>query len=151
LLIVLGIYLMDYVLRLEDRVAVVATAAICGVWGLLAPALLADGRWGRGWNGVGFEEYRAVTGQGVTGFLAAPGFIGDGPGQTIAQAAGIIVIGLLGFLTGWLLTKITNALTRERKPVEESNQLSVQSAYVTPSKEEEHANRISPGSSEHTA
>jgi Amt family ammonium transporter len=124
LLIVLGIYLMDYVLRLEDGGAAVATAAICGVWGLLAPALYADGRWGRGWNGVGFEEYRAVAGQGVTGFLAAPGFMGDGPGQIIAQVAGIVVIGLLGFLTGWLLTKITNTLSRDRRPVEEIDPLS---------------------------
>jgi Amt family ammonium transporter len=103
----------------------VATAAFCGVWGLLAPALFADGRWGQGWNGVGLEEYRAVAGQGVTGFLAAPGFMGDGPGQIIAQAAGIIVIGLLGFSTGWLMTKATNALSRPSGARESGDQLAL--------------------------
>jgi Amt family ammonium transporter len=120
LLLVLGIYVVDHLLRLEDGAAAVAIAAICGVWGLLAPALFADGRWGQGWNGVGLEEYRSVVGQGVTGFLAAPGYSGDGPGQIIAQAAGIVAIGLLGFSAGWLTTKISSVLSRSGRSVEES-------------------------------
>ncbi len=105
LLLPLSIYLTDRRLRLDDGTAAVATTTLPGLWGLLAVALFADGRWGQGWNGVGLQEYRTVVGQGVTGFLAAPGFIGDGPGQLIAQIAGLAVLGLLGFAGGWLVIR----------------------------------------------
>jgi Amt family ammonium transporter len=85
-----------------------------GLWGALAVALFADGRWGQGWNGVGLTEYHTVVGQGVTGFFRAEGFVGDGPGQLIAQLAGIGTIGLLAFLVGWLLFLGLNVLSRPR-------------------------------------
>ena len=103
LLLPLGVYLVEQVLRLPDGTATVPLGIAGGLWGLLAVALFADGRWGQGWNGVGLEEYHTVAGQGVTGFLAAEGFIGDGPGQLIAQLAGIGAIGLFAFLVGWLV------------------------------------------------
>lgn len=111
LLVPLGVYLVDRVLRLADVPASVATAALPGLWGLLAVALFADGRWGQGWNGVGAEVYRTVIGQGVSGFLVAPGFIGDGPGQMVAQVVAAVALGLLGFAGGWL----TMAATRLRR------------------------------------
>ncbi|MGB9776121.1 MAG: hypothetical protein ACPLYD_05390 [Anaerolineae bacterium] len=107
LLVPLGVYLVDRVLRLADTPASVATAALPGLWGLLAVALFADGRWGQGWNGVGAEVYRTVIGQGVSGFLVAPGFIGDGPGQLIAQVVAMVAIGLLGFAGGWITMTVT--------------------------------------------
>ncbi|MBC7228105.1 MAG: hypothetical protein H5T61_12905 [Thermoflexales bacterium] len=111
LLVPPGVYLVDRVLRLADAPASVATAALPGLWGLLAVALFADGRWGQGWNGVGAEVYRTVIGQGVSGFLVAPGFLGDGPGQTVAQIVAVVALGLLGFAGGWL----TMAATRLRR------------------------------------
>jgi hypothetical protein len=39
----------------------------------------------------------------VTGFIAAVGFIGDGPGQMMAQLAGMGAIALLALLVGWLI------------------------------------------------
>ena len=103
LLLPLGVYLVQRVMRLPDGTATVALGVSGGLWGLLAVALFADGRWGQGWNGVGLEEYHTVAGQGVTGFFAAEGFVGDGPGQLIAQLAGIGTIGVLSFLVGWLV------------------------------------------------
>lgn len=111
LLVPLGVYLVDRVLRLADAPASVATAAFPGLWGLLAVALFADGRWGQGWNGVGAEVYRTVIGQGVSGFWVAPGFLGDGPGQMVAQVVAAVAMGLLGFAGGWLII----ALTRRRR------------------------------------
>ena len=52
------------------------------------------------------DAYREVAGQGVTGFLAAAPFLGDGPGQTIAQLLGLGVIVPLGFIGGWLPVKL---------------------------------------------
>ena len=102
LLVPLGVYLVDRVLRLADAPASVTTAALPGLWGLLAVALFADGRWGQGWNGIGAEVYRTVIGQGVSGFFVAPGFLGDGPGQMAAQVVAAVAVGLLGFAGGWL-------------------------------------------------
>ena len=115
LLLPLGVYLVERVLRLPDGTATVALGVAGGLWGSLAGALFADGRWGQGWNGVGLEEYRTVVGQGVTGFFPAQGFIGDGPGQLIAQLAGIGAIGLLAFLIGWLVFLGLNAPYRPRQ------------------------------------
>ena len=115
LLLPLGVYLVERVLRLPDGTATVALGVAGGLWGLLAVALFADGRWGQGWNGVGLEEYHTVAGQGVTGFLPADGFMGDGPGQLIAQLAGIGAIGLLAFLVGWLVFLGLNVPYRARK------------------------------------
>jgi len=126
LLLPLGVYLVERVLRLPDGTAAVPLGIVGGLWGSLAVALFADGRWGQGWNGVGVEEYHTVVGQGVTGYLPATGFIGDGPGQLIAQLAGIGAIGLLAFLVGWLVFLGLNVPYRprkERKPkVEEAEE-----------------------------
>jgi ammonia channel protein AmtB len=64
---------------------------------------------------VGLEEYHTVPGQGVTGFLPADGFMGDGPGQLIAQLAGIGAIAVLAFLVGWLVFLGLNLPYRARK------------------------------------
>ncbi len=102
LLVPLSVYLVDRLLRLADETAAVAMAALPGLWGLLAVAIFADGNRGQGWNGVGPEVYRTIIGQGVSGFLVARGFIGDGPGQLIAQVVGLVALGALGFLGGYL-------------------------------------------------
>jgi Amt family ammonium transporter len=118
LLLPLGVYLVEQVLRLPDGTATVPLGVTGGLWGALAVALFADGRWGQGWNGVGLTEYHTVAGQGVTGFFRAEGLIGDGPGQLIAQLAGIGAIGLLAFLIGWLLFLGLNVLYRPRRESE---------------------------------
>jgi Amt family ammonium transporter len=119
LLLPLGIYLIERALCLPDETATVALGMAGGLWGALAVALFADGRWGQGWNGVGLDEYHTVAGQGVTGFLPAGGFVGDGPGQLIAQLTGIGAIGLLAFLVSWLVFLGLNLPYRprsERRP-----------------------------------
>jgi len=115
LLLPLGVYLVERGLRLPDGTAAVSLGVVGGLWGPLAVALFADGRWGQGWNGIGWEEYHLVVGQGVTGFFPVEGFIGDGPGQLIAQLAGIGAIGLLAFLVSWLLFLGLNLPYRPRK------------------------------------
>ena len=103
LLVPLGVYAVERVLRLPDATATVAVGITGGAWGLLAVALFADGRSGQGWNGVGLTEYHTVLGQGVTGFIPAAGMIGDGVGQMVAQLAGLGAISLLALLVGWLV------------------------------------------------
>lgn len=118
LLLPVGVYLVEQVLRLPDGAAAVPLAIFGGLWGALATALFADGRWGQGWNGVGADAYHEVIGQGVTGFLPAAGFVGDGPGQSAVQLLGLGAIGLLSFLVGWLTVLALNLPYRPR-PVRE--------------------------------
>lgn len=115
LLLPVGVYLVERVLRLPDGTATVSLGVMGGLWGALAVALFADGRWGQGWNGVGLSEYHAVVGQGVTGFFAAEGFKGDGVGQLIVQLAGIGAIGLWAFLLSWLLFWVLSLPYRPRR------------------------------------
>lgn len=96
-------YFMDHMLRLDDRTGVVSMAGIPAMLGLLLAGVLADGVMGQGWQMTGLERYLGVTGQGVTGLLAAAGRQMDFPGQFQAQLIGVVALGLLGFLSGLIV------------------------------------------------
>jgi Amt family ammonium transporter len=96
-------FLLTYVLRLGDETAAVSAHLLPGAWGLAVVGFFADGRFGAGWNGMGRLEYLGVPGQGVTGALAAPGFIADWPGQLQAQLAGAGAIFIGGFVVAGVL------------------------------------------------
>ena len=112
LLLPLGIYFIEYLLRLDDPAAAVATHALSGLWGLLAMAIFADGHYGAGWNGVGAEEYLGIAGQGVSGYLVASGLQIDLPNQLYAQLIGIAAIAIVGFALAWVLFKVLSLATR---------------------------------------
>ena len=114
LLLPLGIYLVEYLLRLDDSAAAIATHGLSGLWGLLALAIFADGRYGAGWNGIGAEEYLGIAGQGVSGYLVAAGFQLDLPNQLFAQLAGIATIAILAFALAWLFFKMLDVLIKAR-------------------------------------
>jgi Amt family ammonium transporter len=114
LLLPLGVYLVERVLRLPDSTATAALGITAGLLGLLAVAVFADGLWGQWWNGVP-DDYRSVPDQGVTGLFPVERFDkGDASGQLIAQLAGAGAIGLLAFLVTWLLFLGLNAANRLR-------------------------------------
>ncbi|MCX7680399.1 MAG: hypothetical protein N2508_00280 [Anaerolineae bacterium] len=114
LLLPVAVYLVDHLLRLPDGTAAIPLGLVGGGWGVLATALFADGRWGQGWNRIGWEDYLGIAGQGVSGLFPAGGFRSD-PGQLVAQLAGIGTIGLLAFLGGWLLLLLLNLPYRLRQ------------------------------------
>ncbi len=105
------LYVLEENLGLPDEAASLATYGGAALWGLLAVGLLASGHYGVGWNGVGLQEFAGVPGQGVTGYLAAPGFRADG-GQFTAQLVGVAAIGGLGFLVPWGLFALRRLITR---------------------------------------
>jgi Amt family ammonium transporter len=100
------IYLFDRVLRLDDRASALGTFGLPAILGLLLPALVANGRYGVGWNGGGEETYLDVAGQGVSGLLVANGFAADWPGQFYAQLIGAVAIFAWSFGLSWLLMQI---------------------------------------------
>lgn len=113
-LLPLGVYAVERLLRLPDATATIALGSTAGAWGLVAVALFADGRWGQGWNGIGPVEYHTVLGQGVTGFIPAAGFLGDGRGQIVAQLAGLGAIVFFGWLVSWLISVLLSLPYRRR-------------------------------------
>ncbi len=115
-LLPVAVYVVERLLLLPDATATVALGIPAGTWGLLAVALFSDGRWGQGWNGVGLEEYQSVPGQGVTGFLPAAGFLGDGPGQMVAQLVALGTIALFAWLVSWLTCSVIHLPYRQRVP-----------------------------------
>ncbi|HSR30064.1 MAG TPA: hypothetical protein VLY63_05820, partial [Anaerolineae bacterium] len=97
-----------------------------GILGVLAVGLFGDGLGGQGWNGIGVDTYLGVAGQGVTGFIPAPGFAPDWPGQINAQLLGLAAIaGLTMVLVGvlFLIFKVLLLLWRAVPAPEEDEQV----------------------------
>jgi len=105
-------YVVEHVIRLDDPTSVIATHGVTALWGLLAVGVLADGRAGQGWSQVGGPAYLGVEGQGVTGYLPAPGLLADWPGQLQAQAAGAAAVFVASFLLAWLLFAVVQGLAQ---------------------------------------
>ncbi|MCP4165766.1 MAG: hypothetical protein GY759_07710 [Chloroflexi bacterium] len=103
LLMVLTMYFIDHVARLEDVGGVLAMLGVPALWGILAVGLFASGTAGAGYNAIGADQYMGIVGQGVAGLRVAQGYIADWPGQMQAQLAGVAVIFLLSFLLTSLL------------------------------------------------
>ncbi|MCJ7738132.1 MAG: hypothetical protein MUQ10_12610, partial [Anaerolineae bacterium] len=114
-LLPVAVYLIERVLHLRDQTATVALGVVGGVLGLLAVAVFADGRWGQGFNGIGADEYLAVVGQGVTGYLPAPGYMADGRGQTLAQLVGLVALAVPATVLGWGLMELLRLPYHRRK------------------------------------
>jgi Amt family ammonium transporter len=108
-------FLVQYVLRIQDPTGAVPVGLLGGVMGVLAVGIFGDGLAGQGWNGIGAETYLGVAGQGITGFIPAPGFAPDWPGQINAQVVGLAAIaGLTVALVGalFLVLKVLLLLWR---------------------------------------
>src|SRR5450432_1908072 len=86
-LVIKAAFFIEQKLKVDDPVGAVSVHGVCGAWGILALGLLADGRYGEGFNGVP---------GGVRGL-----FYGDS-GQFIAACIGIttnvVWVGTVTFL-----------------------------------------------------
>jgi len=100
-LVVLTIYLMDYVFRIDDPVGAFAVHGVNGAWGVISLGLFADGSYGDGWNGV------AGTVKGA--------FYGDAS-QLGAQCLGVLVCFVFVFVVMYTFFKISNKITPIRVP-----------------------------------
>ena len=90
-------------LRIRDATAAVALALTSGPVGLLGSTLLADGRWGQGWNGIGLAPDGNFTGAGVSSI-----FVSGNTQQLTAQLAGLVAVGIWGLLWGAILGVIAS-------------------------------------------
>lgn len=112
LLLPVTIYALEVRVGLDDLTGAVSTHGVCGLWGLLALAIFADGGSGQGWNGVGQGEYLSIPGQGVSGLLVKPGFQPDWPHQLYAQMVGTVALIALALVASWLVFRGVDRLVR---------------------------------------
>lgn len=94
--------------HLDDPVGAVSVHWICGLWGLLAVGLFADGTFGIGWNGVGETSRYGVRGL----------FYGDA-GQLGAQLISILVCVAWGVGASWLFFRIQHRWFGIRCPIDQ--------------------------------
>ncbi len=85
LLVVFGVWLLDYVLHIDDPVGAVAVHGVCGVWGTFATGLFAT---------------TGVPGSEITGL-----FYGGGADLLLTQITGILAVG------SWTAVTITISFT----------------------------------------
>jgi Amt family ammonium transporter len=110
LLVPLVTYMVTHALRIDDPTGAIPVAFLGGLLGILAVGFFGDGLLGQSWNGTGANSYLGVAGQGVTGFLPAPGLAPDWPGQINAQLVGLAAIALLTTVLVGLLFLILKVL-----------------------------------------
>jgi Amt family ammonium transporter len=89
------------VVHLDDPVGAVAVHAFCGVWGLLAVGIFADGTYGAGWN---------VTMDAQGNAVPLVGLLYGGTGQFFAQLIGGVAALVWGFGAAFAFFKVQNAL-----------------------------------------
>ena len=95
-IVVVAIVFVEGKLKVDDPVGAVSVHGICGVWGVLAVGLFADGSYGAGWNGVEGT---------VTGL-----FYGGGLGQLGAQVITAAVAAGWAFGTRYAFFKVQDRL-----------------------------------------
>jgi Amt family ammonium transporter len=139
LLLLLGLYVGNERLRLDDPSGSAATFALPGIWGVLAVAIFADGRWGAGWNGVGVHEYLGIPGQGVSGLVLASGYQPAGASQLQAQLAGLVALCAVSLLLPWLIFRSTMWIRTmgQRAPAGQLEAVSEESPVQTEQPEED--------------
>ncbi len=103
-LVIKAAFFLEQRLKIDDPVGAVSVHGVCGAWGILALGLLADGRYGEGFNGVP---------GGVRGL-----FYGDS-GQFLAACVGIVTnVVWVGTVT-FVALKVIGAMVGNRSAPED--------------------------------
>ena len=101
------VWFVERRLKLDDPVGAIAVHGVCGIFGVLAVGIFADGSYGAGWNATDTAD---TAGKGVTGFLYDFGSLGWG--QFASQAIGALVICTVIFGLAFGFFKLQNKLTK---------------------------------------
>jgi Amt family ammonium transporter len=97
----------DQKLRIDDPCGAISVHGMCGLWGVLAVGLFADGTYGSGWNGV------SGTVKGL--------FYGDG-GQLVAQ----LFEAVIGFIWAWGVTYLLFMVIRRYVQIRVSPEVEIE-------------------------
>ncbi len=108
-----SVWIVERKLKVDDPVGAFSVHGVNGIWGILSIGLLADGQYGRGWNGTDLGD------KGVTGIL----YGGTGWGQLAAQAAGAVTIIVVMGGIALAFFKIQNKVMKGGIRVDEATEL----------------------------
>lgn len=100
-LVIESVLFIERRLKVDDPVGAISVHGTCGIWGVLAVGIFADGKYGAGWNLTEGET-------GVFGIIKGL----DHVDQLVAQAIGAAVICTLFFGLAFAFFKIQNALIK---------------------------------------
>jgi ammonium transporter, Amt family len=105
-LVIEAIFFVERRLKVDDPVGAISVHGVCGLWGVLAVGIFANGRYGAGWNG---SDVAAVT-----------GVIEGEWGQLGAQIVGALVLAIVMFGIAYGFFRVQDALTKGGiRPTEE--------------------------------
>jgi ammonium transporter, Amt family len=107
-LVIESIFIIERRFKIDDPVGAISVHGTCGIWGVLAIGIFANGDYGAGWNLT--AEGSAATASGVTGILG--GDFGLGFRQLVAQGIGALTICTVMFGIVYGFFKIQNKLTK---------------------------------------
>jgi Amt family ammonium transporter len=103
---------------IDDPVGAISVHGVCGIFGVLAVAIFADGRYGAGWNLTASGAAKSASGvtgilYGDNGKLFGSGSFGElGFGQLASQVIGALVIIFVMGALSFGFFKIQNKLTK---------------------------------------
>ncbi len=103
ILVVYSVFFVEGTLKVDDPVGAISVHGTNGAWGVLSLGLLADGKYGDGWNGVPGT---------VTGL-----FYGDAK-QFLAQCLGTLTCFVFVFVTMYVFFKVLDAVLGNRVSAE---------------------------------
>lgn len=114
---VLVIFSLRFIERrgVDDPVGAISVHGVCGIFGVLAVGLFADGTYGAGWNGTLSHGTQGVTGLFYDASL--------GSKQLLSQVAGVVVICTVMFGIALAFFKIQNAITKGGIRSEEADEI----------------------------
>ncbi len=98
-LVVLAVFFVERVLKLDDPVGAIAVHGFNGAWGVLALGLFADGTYGDGWNGVA-GPVRGLFYGDASQFVA----------ECIGVLANFVYIGIASFIVFKVIGLITGGM-----------------------------------------
>ena len=116
ILVVLSVFFWEK-MGIDDPVGAISVHGVNGLWGVISVGLLANGKYGGGWNGVNRDAFGGkpdAMNDCVTGL-----FYGD-PSQLYAQLLDAAVLCVFGFVMAYAWFKLSNLIVpiRVSKEVE---------------------------------
>jgi Amt family ammonium transporter len=103
-LVVLSVFFWEK-MGIDDPVGAISVHGVNGLWGVISVGLLANGKYGGGWNGVNRVEFGGKSdamNDGVRGL-----FYGD-VSQLYAQLLDAAVVAVFGFVMAYVWFKLSN-------------------------------------------
>ncbi len=102
-----AVFFIERKLKIDDPVGAISVHGVCGILGVLSIGLVANGKYGAGWNGTTTYLDSAGDPKNITGV-----FYGGGGGQLLSQLAGALTIIIVMGAVAYGFFKIQDMITK---------------------------------------